>query len=106
MADSLSDIFPPGHTTLFIEAASPDSGENALGAAFDQYLRARGFVIAPEPSEQALTVAYALDQVDEKTWYTRLSVSDGLVLARTYLLTGEKLTAGAAAMKAGGEYGE
>jgi len=103
MADSLSEIFPPGHTALFIQpTAKPDD----LGAAFEAALRSRGFVIAPEPSDQALAVAYALDQVDEQTWYTRIAVSGGLVITRTYDLTGEQLTEGAATRTAGGDHGQ
>ena len=45
MADSLSEIFPPGHTTVFIH---PASGRDSLGAAFEGSLRSRGFIIAPE----------------------------------------------------------
>jgi len=103
MADSLSEIFPPGHTALFIQpTAKPDD----LGAAFEAALRSRGFVIAPEPADQALAVAYALDKVDEQTWYTRLAVSGGLVITRTYDLTGDQLTEGAATRMAGGDDGQ
>jgi len=103
MADSLSEIFPPGHTTVFIH---PASGRDSLGVTFDGALRSRGFIIAPEPSEQALAVAYALDRVDEQTWYTRIAVSGGLVITRTYDLSESQLTEGAATMRAGGDNGQ
>ena len=103
MADSLSEIFPPGHTTIFIQ---PTDKADGLSGAFDQALRSRGFIIAPEPSDQALAVAYALDQVDEHTWYTRIAVSGGLVITRTYDLSENQLTEGAATMRAGGDNGQ
>ncbi|MDL2260606.1 hypothetical protein LJB99_07060 [Deltaproteobacteria bacterium OttesenSCG-928-K17] len=103
MADSLIEYFPPGHTSVFLNmAAEPDD----FGPAFDSALRSRGFVIASEPSDQALTISYTLDQVDEITWYTRLSVSGGLVITRTYALIDGQLTEGAATMWAGGDHGQ
>ena len=103
MADSLSEIFPPGHTTLFIQ---PTKKTESLGAAFEEALRSRGFVIVPEPTDQALAVAYALDQIDEQTWYTRLAMSGGLVITRTYDLSDNGLLEGAATRMAGGDDGQ
>ncbi|MDR1044036.1 MAG: hypothetical protein LBP33_02825 [Candidatus Adiutrix sp.] len=103
LAASLAEIFPPGHTSLFLTLASD---QDALGAAFDQALRSRGFALAAEASDQALTVAYAADQVDEQTWYTRLAISGGPLITRAYLLADGQLTEGAAAMRAGGDHGQ
>lgn len=103
MADNLIEFFPPGHTSVFLNmAVEPDD----FGPTFDSALRSRGFVIASEPSDQALTLSYTLDQVDELTWYTRLSVSGGLVITRTYVLIDGQLTEGAATMLAGGDHGQ
>lgn len=103
MADSLVEIFPPGHTSVFLNMATePDD----FGPAFDSALRSRGFVIVSEPSDQALTLSYTLDQVDELTWYTRLSVSGGLVITRTYVLIDGQLAEGAATRMAGGDHGQ
>ena len=103
MAGSLSEIFPPGHTTIFIQ---PTAKADNLSVSFDQALRSRGFIIAPEPSDQALAVVYTLDQVDDHTWYTRIAVSGGLVITRAYDLSGSQLTEGAATMRAGGDNGQ
>lgn len=103
LAGSLAEIFPPGHTSVFLNmAAEPDD----FGPAFDSSLRSRGFVIASEPSGQALAVSYILDQIDEQTWYTRLSVSGGLVITRTYVLIDGQLSEGAATRMAGGDHGQ
>lgn len=63
-------------------------------------------MIASEPSDQALALSYTLDQVDELTWYTRLSVSGGLVITRAYTLIDGQLTEGAATRMAGGDHGQ
>ena len=103
MAASLSEIFPPGHTTVFIQ---PTKKTESLGVAFEEALRSRGFIIAPEPGGQALAVAYALDRLDEQTWYTRIVVSGGLIITRTYDLAGDQLMEGAATRMAGGDHGQ
>jgi len=103
MAGSLAEIFPPGHTTVFIQ---PAKKTESLGAAFEEALRSRGFIIAPEPGNQALAIAYALDRLDDQTWYTRIAVSGGLVITRTYDLSGDQLTEGAATRMAGGDHGQ
>ena len=105
LAASLAEVYPPGHTSLYLKQIG---GHNdTLGPAFDQALRSRGFVMATEPGSRALTVAYVLDRVDEATWYSRLSLSSGLIIARTYRQNGEALEMMAATRTepAGGAHG-
>jgi uncharacterized lipoprotein YajG len=82
LSDELAALYPPGHTTLYLhQSVDP---KDTLGPAFDQALRSRGFIMAAEPRGQALTLAYVLDQIDPETWYTKLTISNGLTLTRTY----------------------
>lgn len=105
LAASLAEIYPPGHTSLYLKQTG--GRHDTLGPAFDQALRSRGFVLAAAPSAKSLTVAYILDRVDETTWYSRLSLSSGLTIARTYQQNGETLEMMAATRTeaAGGAHG-
>lgn len=89
LAGELAGLYPPGHTTLYLhQSADP---KDTLGLAFDQALRSRGFIMAAEPRGQALTLAYVLDRIDQETWYTKLTISNGLTLTRTYQAQGDTL---------------
>ena len=82
LAQSLATAYPPGYTVLFLSQIGLPQDE--LGPALETALRLRGFALAPDAGGEALTVAYVLDQVDEATWYSKLSISDGLIIARAY----------------------
>ena len=87
LSDELAGLYPPGHTTLYLhQSADP---KDTLGPAFDQALRSRGFIMAAELRGQALTLAYVLDRIDQETWYTKLTISNGLTLTRTYQTKGD-----------------
>lgn len=93
-ASTLAEIYPPGHTSIFLNPSANPKDE--LYAALEQALRAKGFKMASEKSGQALTAAYVLDRLDDESWYMRLTVSDGLSMARAYRLTEGSLEMGAA----------
>jgi hypothetical protein len=81
----LTELYPPGHTSLHILSAKET--ENAFAVALESALRARGFILGPESSD-AITLAYTLDMLEEKSaWYLWLRLSDGnevRVTARAY----------------------
>jgi hypothetical protein len=82
LADLMAANYPPGYTNFYL--AQTGDTKDELGPALETALRSRGFTLAPEKGGQALTVSYILDRVDDVTWYSRLSVSDGLSLTRTW----------------------
>ena len=98
VADHLADVmaanYPPGFTTFFL--AQTGQAKDELGPALETALRSRGFTLAPEKGGQALTISYILDRADETTWYSRLAVSDGLSVTRTWSWTGDSLVMEAA----------
>ena len=81
----VSDLYPPGHTTLHVLPAK--EAENGFALALDYGLRARGFTLADD--SKAVTLAYILDSLEEKAaWYLQLRLSDpngdGKAIARAY----------------------
>lgn len=105
LASRLAESYPPGHTRIHLKQTGSHS--DALGTAFEQALRSRGFAISAESGPKVLTVAYVMDRIDEATWYSRLSVSTGLIISRTYVQKGETLEMMAATKtgQPGGENG-
>jgi hypothetical protein len=84
----LAELYPPGHTTLYLLPAK--KAENDFALAFEYSLRKKGFALSGEGSASALTVAYTLDCLDEKSaWYLQLRLSDGKVIARSYSAEGQ-----------------
>ena len=83
----LSEMYPPGHTSLHLLQAK-DAG-NEFAAAFENGLRAKGFTLAAAESDDTLSVAYTLDTLDEKSaWYLQLRLSDGKAFVRSYTADG------------------
>lgn len=103
LTQALAEIYAPGHTVLYLQPVGREF--EALGLAFDEALRARGFTLLPEPAPEAPTVTFVLDRLDEETWYTRLAVSEGWIVSRAYRWDGSGLTALEAARTRGGEDG-
>ncbi len=98
LAETLTASYPPGHTVLFIEGSG--SEQDALGPALEAALRARGFTVTPDREDsRALALVYVLDQLDEAIWYSRLTLSDGLSVARTWRVVGDGLEMEGAAMR-------
>ncbi len=84
----LTDMYPPGHTTLHVLPAK--DAENGFALALDNGLRARGFTLAAPDSPGVLTLAYILDMLEDKAaWYLRLRLSDGKAIARVYDALGQ-----------------
>ena len=82
----LTGLYPPGHTAIRLLPVK--DVKNGFAVAFENGLRAKGFTLA-EPDADALTLAYTLDMLEEKTaWYLQLRLSDGKVIARCYLANG------------------
>jgi hypothetical protein len=95
LAGSLAAAYPPGRTTIHLNQT--DLEQDELGPALETALRARGFSLAPVDGGGILTVSYVLDRLaDENAWYVKLTVSDGLTLARVYQPEGDNLTPKAA----------
>ncbi|GHV49815.1 hypothetical protein FACS1894168_0080 [Deltaproteobacteria bacterium] len=87
----LTGLYPPGHTVLYVLPAK--EAENAFAQALENGLRAKGFTVAAEAGADTVTVAYTLDNLDEKSaWYLRLGIADGKavrVMARAYDAQGQ-----------------
>lgn len=92
-AAQIADIYPPGHSAVFVLVPEKDD----FTPAFENALRQSGFTVLASPAENAVAVAYVLDQLnwkksDEKVWYLQLRLSDnesgGIAFARTYTATG------------------
>ena len=98
VAEHLADImvanYPPGYTSFFL--AQTDNPKDELASVLEAALRSRGFALAAEKNGQVLTINYVLDRADDEVWYSRLSVSDGLSLTRTWRWTGDSLVMEAA----------
>lgn len=83
----LSELYPPGHTSLHLLQA--EDAANDFAAAFESGLRSQGFTLAAVESTDVIVVAYMLDALDEKSaWYLQLRLSDGKVIARSYTASG------------------
>ena len=84
----LSELYPPGHTSLhLLQAEDP---VNDFAVAFENGLRAEGFTLAAAESADVLVVAYTLDALDEKSaWYLQIRLSDGKTFARSYSANGQ-----------------
>ena len=89
LVDNLMEFYPPGHTKIFLKTTG-GVGDN-FSVALDSALRTKGFTLFPEAKGGAVTVAYVLDQIDEGSWYGRISVSEGLSVAITYRLVKDRL---------------
>ena len=84
----LSELYPPGHTSLHLLQAK--DAANDFAAAFENGMRAKGFSLAAADSADILIVAYTLDMLDEKSaWYLQLRLSDGKAFARSYSASGQ-----------------
>lgn len=94
LADLMVANYPPGYTTFHLTQTGEAKDE--LGPALETALRSRGFTLAPEKGGQTLTVSYVLDRVDDAAWYSRITVSDGLSITRTWSWTGDALVMEAA----------
>ncbi len=84
----LSELYPPGHTSLHLLQA--EDATNDFAAAFENGLRSQGFTLAAAESADVIVVAYTLDALDEKSaWYLQLRLSDGKAFARSYTASGQ-----------------
>ena len=72
-ADELSRRYPPGRTSVSLNAAP-----GAFGATFEEQLRQRGFAVRPGGQFADVGVSYTLDTIrDEPSCYLRVTTSDG-----------------------------
>ena len=94
LADVMAANYPPGYTSFFL--AQTENPKDELAPVLETALRSRGFTLAPEKNGASLTMSYVLDRADDETWYSRLAVSDGLSLTRTWRWTGDSLVMEAA----------
>lgn len=90
--DCLSNLYPPGHTSVHLVPAK--DVDNGFVQAFENGLRTKGFTLVPDARADALTIAYTLDAMDEKSaWYLQLRVLDteesGKSIARAYTASGQ-----------------
>ena len=87
-AACLSELYPPGHTSLHLLQAK--EGGNDFATAFENNLRAKGFTLFAADSADVLVVAYTLDALDEKSaWYLQIRLSGGKTFARSYSANGQ-----------------
>ena len=90
--DSLSALYPPGHTSVHLVPAK--DVDNGFVQAFENGLRTKGFTLAASPGSDSVAIAYTLDAMDEKSaWYLQLRISDneagGKSIARAYTSSGQ-----------------
>ena len=93
--DSLSSLYPPGHTSIHLVPAK--DVDNGFAQAFENGLRTKGFTLVPDARADALAIAYTLDAIFEKdeksAWYLQLRISDseehGKSIARAYTASGQ-----------------
>lgn len=90
--DSLSTLYPPGHTSVHLVPAK-DVG-NDFVQAFENGLRTKGVTLVPDARPDAVAIAYTLDAMDEKSaWYLQLRIADseegGKSIARAYTANGQ-----------------
>ena len=84
----LSELYPPGHTSLHLLQAK--DAANDFASAFENGLRSQGFTLAAAESADVIVVAYTLDMLDEKSaWYLQRRLSDGKAFARSYTASGQ-----------------
>lgn len=90
--DSLSALYPPGHTSVHLVPAKGVG--NGFAQAFENRLRTKGFTLIPDARADAVAIAYTLDAMDGKSaWYLQLRISDtedsGKSIARAYTASGQ-----------------
>lgn len=93
LAEALAVSYPPGRTSIYLKQS--EEGDK-LGPALETSLRKRGFTLAAETGPKILTAAYVLDRLDDGLWYSKLTVSSGLIIARIYRENGQNLEPDAA----------
>jgi hypothetical protein len=91
IAERLRSGYPPGKTSLYLAVFLAGQGEGPVAQAVEDLLRTKGFAILDEPSDEAVTVAWRIDRVDERTWYLMVSLSGGYRFARLYEADGQGL---------------
>ncbi len=85
---TLTGLYPPGHTAIYLLPAQ-DSG-NPFSARLENTLRGQGVTMLQADSQDALAVAFTLDQLqaeqgeDGQAWYLQLRLSDGRIISRSY----------------------
>lgn len=94
LAAGLAEVYPPGRTNLHLKSAGAKL--DPFGETLENALRTRGFTLLPEASSKGATVAYVFDRLDKTSWYSRVSLSDGLIMTRVYRQAGDTLEAAAA----------
>lgn len=82
MAAQLAATYPPGRVSLFI--GREDGLAEAFGTALEDKLRLKGFTMATDDLYANITVAYVFDRLDNVSWYSRLSASDGLLVTKVW----------------------
>lgn len=87
----LTDIYPPGHTAIYLLPAQ--STDNGFQNAFDARLRASGFTVLANENSKNLSISYTFDVLsDERTgemaYYLQLRLSNGLSFSRSYTASG------------------
>lgn len=93
--DSLSSLYPPGHTSIHLVPAK--DVDNGFAQAFENGLRTKGFTLVPDAKADTLAIAYTLDAIFDKgeksAWYLQLRISDtkehGKSIARAYTASGQ-----------------
>jgi hypothetical protein len=90
IVERLQSGYPPGQTELYLYISG--QGENALADSVEALLRARGFIILPKPENNALTLSWRVDKLDDEgSWYLLVVLSSGYRFSRIYRFTGNAL---------------
>jgi hypothetical protein len=92
IVERLQSGYPPGQTSLYLTVYLAGHGKGAIALAVEDLLRTKGFTILPEPQDDAVTVAWRIDQLDEQTWYLMVNLSSGYRFSRLYTYNGTTLT--------------
>jgi hypothetical protein len=92
IVERLQSGYPPGRTSLYLTVYLSGQGDGPLAQAVEDLLRTKGFTILAEPRDEAVTVAWRIDKLDEQTWYLMVDLSSGYRFNRLYHFDGQSFS--------------
>ncbi|MGL4209461.1 MAG: hypothetical protein ACRCTY_08760 [Candidatus Adiutrix sp.] len=93
LVETLSQTYAPGHTKIYLNFTGGQGDK--FGIALENAMRNRGFSVTNLPDASALSISYIFDKIggDEESFYARIAIENGIILAKTYSKIGETLSA-------------
>ncbi|MDR0549489.1 MAG: hypothetical protein LBI10_08820 [Deltaproteobacteria bacterium] len=84
IANRLAEGYPPGQTKLYLTVFLAREGRSDVAQAVEDILRTKGFTILQKPNEDAVTIAWRIDKIDDRTWYLCVNLSSGYRFTKLY----------------------